>query len=127
MRWKRWVSSRQADIPTLPATPLHVALYLMFLVRQSTTNSPIEEAGNALSWAHQVAFVEDPTRCNVVKETLAGTKRILAHRTQKKEPVTPEIMKNLVDKFAHPEASLSNIRIVTIIMSRQLCRVFAVQ
>ena len=60
------------------------------------------------------AFVEDPTRCNIVKETLAGAKCMLAHRTQKKEPITPEILKNLVDKFASPGASLSNIRVVTI-------------
>ena len=114
LRWKRWALSRQADIPMLPATPLHVALYLMSLIQKSTTSVPIEKAVNALSRAHQVAFVEDPTRCNIVKETLAGAKRMLAHRTQKKEPITPEILKNLVDKFASLGASLLNIRVVTI-------------
>ena len=39
---------------------------------------------------------------------------MLAHRTQKKEPITPEILKNLVDKLAFPEASLSSIRVVTL-------------
>ena len=114
LRWKRWALNKQADIPTLPASPLHVALYLMFLIQKSATSAPIEEAVNALSWAHQVAFVEDPTCCNIVKETLAGAKHMLAHRTQKKEPITPEILKNLVDKFAFPGASLSSIRVVTI-------------
>ena len=86
----------------------------MFLIQKSATSAPIEEAVNALSWAHQVTFVEDPTHCNIVKETLAGAKRMLVHRTQKKEPITPEILKNLVDKFAFPGASLSSIRVVTI-------------
>ena len=58
---------------------------------------------NALSWARQVAFVDDPTRCNIVK---ADSKWLLAHRTQK-EPITPENMKNLVQIFALREASLS--------------------
>ena len=39
---------------------------------------------------------------------------MLAHRTQKKEPIIPEILKNLVDKFAFPGASLSSTRVVTI-------------
>ena len=39
---------------------------------------------------------------------------MLAHRTQKKDPITPEILKNLVDKFASLGASLSNIRVVTL-------------
>ena len=39
---------------------------------------------------------------------------MLAHTTQKKEPITLEILKNLVDKFAFPGASLSSIRVVTI-------------
>ena len=45
---------------------------------------------------------------------LAGAKRILAHRTQKKEPITPAILEQLVSKFAGKEAPLSDIRIVTV-------------
>ena len=67
---------------------------------------------NALSWTHP--FVEDPTCCNIVRETVAGAKQLLVHRTQKKEPITPEILKNLVDKFASRGASISNIRVVTV-------------
>ena len=63
LRWKRWALSKRADIPTLPANPLHVALYLMFLIHKCSTSAPVEEAVNVSSWAHQVAFVEDPTRC----------------------------------------------------------------
>ena len=114
LRWKRWALSKTADISVLPANPLHVALYLTFLIQKSSTSAPVEEAVNALSWAHQVALTQDPTRCAIVRETMAGAKRMLAHRTQKKEPITPEILKDLVDKFASAEASLSNIRVVTI-------------
>lgn len=100
LHWKRWALSKQADISVLPANPLHVTLYLMFIIKKSSTSAPVEEAVNALSWAHQVAFVDDPTCCNIVKATVVGVKRLLAHRTQKKEPITPEILKNLVERFA---------------------------
>ena len=39
---------------------------------------------------------------------------MLAYRTQKNRPITPEILKNLVDKFVFPGASLSSIRVVTV-------------
>ena len=86
LRWKRWALSKQADIPILPANPLHVALYLMFIIQKSSTSAPVEETVNALSWAHQVAFVDGPSRCNINKETVAGAKRLLAHRTKRRSP-----------------------------------------
>lgn len=49
----------------------------------------------------------------MVKETLAVAKHMLAHKTQK-EPIIPEMLKNLVDKFASPGVSLSSIRAVII-------------
>ena len=72
------------------------------------------EASNTLSWAHQLACVEDPTQCLFAKQVLASAKQILAHRTQKKEPITPVIFEQLVSKFPGKEAPLSDIRIVTV-------------
>ena len=46
-------------------------------------------------------------------QVLAGAKRMLAHRTTKKEPMTPEILAQLVDKFAGTDADLGDLRIVT--------------
>ena len=114
LRWKRWAQKKKTEIRILPACPLHVALYLTFLICKSATSAPVVEASNALSWAHQLACVEDPTQCLLVKQVLEGAKRILAHRTQKKEPITPAILEQLVSKFAGKEASLSDVRIVTI-------------
>ena len=44
---------------------------------------------------------------------LAGARRILAKKTNKKEPITPEILASLVERFAGKEASLSDIRTIT--------------
>ena len=61
-----------------------------------------------------MAGVEDPTQCKIVKQTLAGAKRIRAHKTQKKEPITPEILQDLVKRFAGNEAPLTDVRVVAI-------------
>jgi len=66
------------------AKPLFVALYLNFLRGKASTSAPIVEAVIALSWAHQMAVVEDPTSHPLVKQALAGCKRVLACRSRKK-------------------------------------------
>ena len=113
-RWKRWASTKP-EIALFPAKPVHVALYLAYLIQKCNTASPVEEAVNALSWTHTLACVEDPTQHPLVKQVLDGAKRILAHKVSKKEPITPEILKALFDKFANKSASLSDIRTLTII------------
>ena len=67
-----------------------------------------------MSWAHALACVEDPTRHPLVRQVLDGAKRMLAHRVAK-EPITPEILKALVERFAKHDGTLSNIRTLTII------------
>ena len=112
-RWKRWAKSKPG-VEAFPAKPFQFALYLAFLIQSSKTSAPVEEAVNSLSWAHQLAVVEDPTDHPLVKQVLAGAKRILAHRTIKKEPITPEILRRLYDTFVTPTAQLPIIRTMTI-------------
>ena len=77
-RWRRWAATKPGVVP-FPAKPIHVGLYLSYLIQKASTSSPIEEAVNALSWAHNLACVEDPTSHPLVKQVLEGAKRILAH------------------------------------------------
>ena len=91
-----------------------MALYLSYLLQKANTPSPVEEAVNALSWAHNLACVEDPTGHPLVKQVLEGAKRMLSHRVNKKEPITPEILRSLVDRYATEQATLADIRTLTI-------------
>ena len=61
-----------------------------------------------------MVVVEDRTLHPLVKQVLAGSRRILACRSRKKEPITPEILSNLVENFAQPGAFLADVRIVAI-------------
>ena len=92
-RWKRWASSKPGSV-VFPAKPFQVALYLSYLVKTANTSSPIEEALNALSWAHTIAVVEDPTDHPLVRQIFAGSKCMFAHKTTKKEPITAEILQS---------------------------------
>ena len=64
---------------------------------------------HAISWAHLIAGVEDPTQCAIVKEAVAGAKRMLARHSNKKEAITPKILSKLVLNFTGADASLSDI------------------
>lgn len=112
-RWKRWAQSKQ-DVPGFPAKPFHVCLYLSFLTQKSASAAPVEEAVNALSWAHTVAVAEDPTKHPLISQVVAGAKRMLAKPTVKKEPITPEILASLVREFGKPEATLTDVRTLAI-------------
>ena len=97
----------------LPAKPMHVALYLSYLLQVAKTSAPLEEAVNALSWVHRMATVEDIAAHPLVQHVLAGAKRLLAHKTTKKEPITVEHLESLVEKFGNKDASLADIRALT--------------
>ena len=112
-RWKKWAATKPQVVP-FPAKSIYVALYLSYLLQKANTPSPVEEAVNALSWAHNLACVEDPTGHPLVKQVLEGAKRMLAHRVNKKEPITPEILRSLVDRYATEQATLADIRTLTI-------------
>ena len=58
--WRKGAATKPGVV-SFPAKPIHVGLYLSFLIQKAKTPSPVEEAVNALSWAHNLACVEDPT------------------------------------------------------------------
>ena len=109
-RWKKWAATKREIGSSLPPKPIHIALYLAFLTQRSKTSAPLMEAVCALSWVNNMATVEDTTSHPLVQQILSGAKRKLAHKTVKKEPITPEILSALVDKFGKEQASLSDIR-----------------
>ena len=70
-RWRKWAATK-SEVNPFPAKPIHVGLYLSYLIQKANTPSPVEEAVNALSWAHNLACVEDPTGHPLVKQVLEG-------------------------------------------------------
>jgi hypothetical protein len=112
-RWKKWAEAKH-EVAVFPVVPLHLCLYLSFLIQKSASVAPVEEAVNALSWVHDMAGVSNPTGHPLVAQVVAGAKRVLARPTVKKEPITADILGLLVRKFGQEGASLSDIRTLAV-------------
>ena len=67
-----------------------------------------------LSWTHHLAVVEDPTDHPLAKQVLAGAKKILDHKTNKKEPITPDILHRMYANFVAPATELPIIHTMVI-------------
>eukprot|EP00731_Ephydatia_muelleri_P008538 Em0004g876a len=112
-RWKLWAEARQG-VPSFPAQDTHIALYLQQHLSESVeSTSAIEEAVNALSWLHQAAGLQPVSGAPLVQAALAGFRRILAKPRVRKEPVTAEMLKSMVDS-AGPDPSLSEVRLLAV-------------
>ena len=113
LRWKLWAEARQ-EVPSFPAQEAHIVLYLQHLSQTVQSKSAIEEAVNALSWLHQVSGLP-PVSSSLpsVQAALAGHRRLLAQPKVRKEPVTAEMLKSMVDA-AGPEPSLSEVRLLAV-------------
>ena len=77
------------------------------------SRSAVSEALNAVSWVQQLAGVEPVSRNPLIKVIHEGFKRSLAHPRKRKEPVTPQMLKELVASFSSPP-SLSDLRLGSI-------------
>ena len=68
---------------------------------------------NALSWLHQAAGLQPVSGAPLVQAAFAGFRRILAKPRVRKEPVTAEMLKSMVDS-AGPDPSLSEVRLLAV-------------
>ncbi|CAG2197540.1 unnamed protein product [Mytilus edulis] len=110
LRWKKWALSNGISSEfILPAKPIHVALYLACLVQQNHTPSPINQAFYSIRWAHKITSEISPTDSDLVKNILEGAKRRLSVPVKKKEPITPDMLSHMFDKF-YCEDNLYNQR-----------------
>ena len=96
-----------------PADPLHVAVYFNDIVTAQGKFGTVESAFLGTRWGHFACGLPSPTENKFVKLALEGAKRMLAGNTKRnqKEPVSIEILKSIVDKFAFSE-NLIELRFV---------------
>ena len=112
LRWKKWaecngVGSRYI----LPAQVLPVALYLVSLIQTASTASPVITAFYAIKWFHEICGMKSPTDSDTVVNVLESAKRILAKPTNKKEPISIDILM-AVFKRLYQEKNLKNQRVI---------------
>ena len=92
-RWKEF-ASRWGEGTSFPAEPLPVALYLQYLLE---TTSSFDAAFYGIKWVHETAGLASPTDSLLVVAVRDASKRILGiARSNRKEPITPELLKSIV-------------------------------
>ena len=114
-KWTEWASKYNRS--AIPAEPFDVSMFLVHLSHSARSPAPLTRAIAAISWAHKLAGVADPTKSSLVGCTYEGLKRKLAKPINKKEPITTDIIHQLVAKYLPNEQftidNLMNLRTVT--------------
>lgn len=111
-RWRKWASDKE-EITVFPVKANQFVLYLEDIGSLSKSSASVEEAVNAISWVQQVAGCESICGSPIVKIVVAGLKRILAKPKTKKEPITPEMLRQMVETTGSPR-TLTGSRLLAI-------------
>ena len=112
IRWRSW--AQEHGLTVFPASPFHCAIYLRHSVTEAKTASPMESAVHSIAWFHLLGGELSPSDHPLVKSTLAGAQRLLAHQTTKEEPITVSQLEQLAASKANSMAFMYNIRSVVI-------------
>ena len=101
--WEKWVKWCQAypESPKLPAQPFYIALYINDMVLENCKYGALEAAALGIRYGHVIAGFENPLDDLFIKAMLEGAKRTIGKATVKrqKEPVTTDIMREVVDRY----------------------------
>lgn len=108
--FSKWCKTFTPNINYLPATDVHVAIYLTYLAKTFKSSSKIEEATYAITWAHNMSGLYNPCDSDLVKFVREGCIREHSQPVNKKEPVSPAVLTAVVEKFGRDNASLYELR-----------------
>ena len=118
-KFRVWAASYK-EISVLPTSFLHVATYLEFLLESNSSYSALEAAVYGIRWAHDLFGLSNPCDSNLVKGINESAKRSLSRPIVKKEPVTPDMVLSICQKFASANANLSDYIYAPLLFAVQL-------
>ncbi|VDI38763.1 Hypothetical predicted protein [Mytilus galloprovincialis] len=111
-RWERFIL-KQGGL-SLPAKPIHVALYLTKLIDTGSSYSVVQSAFYGIKWAHTVQGFSDPTENAFVTNLLESSKR---------QPHKPKVKKEHIDSESIIELCKNIKTVIYIAILRDLCMI----
>ena len=112
-RWRRWASSNHVSY--FPPNFFQVAVYLQCLLNVANSPAPVLNAVYSIDWALQMAGLSKISDHPMVSLMVSASQRILGRPKVKKDPVTPEMLKVLVEsKITDKCPSVSDLRSVAL-------------
>ena len=109
-RWRQWATDHQ--LQEFPVFAHHIVLYLQHIAQSSGSKAAMEEAIYSLAWVHGVAGIPSSMDNPFVRTTVEGLHRALSKPTQKKKPITADMLKAMVQD-TREHNTLSNVRLTT--------------
>ena len=93
-RWKEFALSKH-ELSYLPANPIHVAIYLQYVLESTRSSSSVDAAFFSIKWTHKSAGLISPTDNTLVNRVQEAAKRILGvKRCHRKEPLSIKIIRD---------------------------------
>uniref|UniRef100_K1QMW3 Integrase/recombinase xerD-like protein n=1 Tax=Magallana gigas TaxID=29159 RepID=K1QMW3_MAGGI len=112
-RWEVFIKAQGHS--ALPASPIHVALYLTHLLQTGSSQHPVNNDVYAIKWAHECAGFTDPTKNSYVTSLQEAAKRKASRAINKKEPISKDVLIELCDKYID-DSDLLIVRNLTMIL-----------
>ena len=114
--WSAW-ASRMGNVSTCPADPYYVAIYLCHILQTHGTKGALICAMYGIRWGHHMAGEASPTDDPSVQLAFDGCTRTCARPTKKKEPLTIQLLKELIESYDTNPASLKKLRFLAMIVT----------
>ena len=95
----------------MPASDVHVALYLLSLIGVSNSYSPIKTASAAIHAYHQVTNRPSPTDSKIVKAVREAARRLLPEGKNRKEPLAWSHVTSIAQRIDAETCSLSELMV----------------
>ena len=114
-KWLTW-SEKFSEISSLPAKPIHVALFLTKLLQSNESLSVIESSFYAIKHFHKIACLDDPTSSDLCKNMLEAAKRTAKNVIKKKEPISSLHLHLIYDHIGGTSANLLQLRNFVIVL-----------
>jgi hypothetical protein len=74
-RWQNWARSF-TEIVVLPASSVHVCLFIVSLIQHGVSCSILDEVRYGLKWVHEIAGYENPCNGPLVLSVFEAAKRL---------------------------------------------------
>ena len=112
-RWTVWAKEHQ--LASLPASPVGVACYLLFLSAEASSPSPITSALHGIDWVHRKAGLACPGSHHITRQTADSLVRQLSRPARKMRPLQQDHLQQLVGQFGGPQCSLVHLQMLCLI------------
>ena len=98
----------------LPYDSIVAAMYLLEFSKQTESSASVVLAYSALKWLHTLFPMNNPLENDLCRNIVESANRSKNKPITKKTPITADIIKQIIDKYATPGSNLKDLRIATI-------------